>query len=201
MIRKPDSPSGYRFCLDSRGTNAGTKIDRYDTPNVRDIFSEIGGAKYFCRFDMISSYWQFKLADESRPKTAFRANGRNYRYKVCPMGNVQSSFHVQRHMTSMLGDLVGNGAIVYIDDIILYASSAAELEARIRATMERLASWNFYLKASKCIMGLSAMYYNATVAVWRMIASIRLLASSTLVRLNSYAQLLVRQTTSLIIRT
>jgi len=37
MIRKPDSPSGYRFCLDSRATNAGTKIDRYDTPNVRDI--------------------------------------------------------------------------------------------------------------------------------------------------------------------
>ena len=70
------------------------------------------------------------------------------------MGNVQSSFHVQRHMTSMLGDLVGNGAIVYIDDIILYASSAAELKARIRATMERLASWNFYLKASKCVIGL-----------------------------------------------
>ena len=64
MIRKPDSPSGYRLCFDSRATNAGTKIDRYDTPNVRDIFSEIGGAKYFCRFDMISSYWQFMLLDE-----------------------------------------------------------------------------------------------------------------------------------------
>jgi hypothetical protein len=46
-------------------------------------------------------------------------------------------------------------AIVYIDDIILYASSAAELEARIRATMARLAEWNFYLKASKCVIGLS----------------------------------------------
>jgi hypothetical protein len=66
---------------------------------------------------------------------------------------------VQRQMTSMLGDLIGNGAIVYIDDIILYASSAAELEARVRATMERLAEWNFYRKASKCVKaGLPANF-------------------------------------------
>jgi len=154
MIKKPDSPSGYRFCLDSRATNVGTKIDRYDTPNIRDIFTEVAGAKYFCRFDMISSYWQFMLAEESRSKTAFRANNRCYRYKVCPMGNVQSSFHVQRHMTSMLGNLIGNGAIVYIDDIILYASSVEEMEARIKEMMERLAEWNFFLKAPKCVIGM-----------------------------------------------
>ena len=51
------------------------------------------------------------------------------------MGNVQSSFHVQRHMTTMLGDLIGRGAIVYIDDIILYASSVEEMELRIKEMM------------------------------------------------------------------
>ena len=70
------------------------------------------------------------------------------------MCNVQSSCHVQRHMTTMLGDLIGNGAIVYIDDIILYASSVDEMETRIKEMMARLAEWKFFLKAPKCVIGM-----------------------------------------------
>ena len=47
MIRKPDAPSGYHFCLDSRGPNKGIIVSRFDTMIIGDILNEMARSKYF----------------------------------------------------------------------------------------------------------------------------------------------------------
>ena len=79
VIRPSDSPvvivkkkdGSCRFCIDYRRLNEVTVQDAYPLPRVEDSLDVLEGSVYFSTLDLASGYWQFKMKEEEKAKTAF----------------------------------------------------------------------------------------------------------------------------------
>ena len=45
------------MCLDYKGLNRRTVVDKYPLPNIEDIYASMVGSKYFSKIDLLSGYW------------------------------------------------------------------------------------------------------------------------------------------------
>lgn len=70
LVKKKDG--SHRFCVDYRKLNAVTKKSSYPLPNIDDVLSYLGGAKYYTSLDLFSGYWQVEISEESKELTALR---------------------------------------------------------------------------------------------------------------------------------
>ena len=73
------------------------------------------------------------------------------------MGIKQAAGYFQRVMQQVLGDLLYNGVELYIDDIIVYASSFEEYERLTKAVLERLAKAGIVVSPRKSYLGMSEL--------------------------------------------
>ena len=64
VILAPKGDS-WRMCLNYVGINARTKTDRFPLPNIEDIYTWLGGKKYFSKIDLLSGYWQVPMDPKS----------------------------------------------------------------------------------------------------------------------------------------
>lgn len=156
-VPKPDSDSGYRFCVDFRAVNDGVETNPYPLPPISVILLSISVAMFFARLDLKSGYWQFPVAENCKPWLAFFALGQMYTYSVVPMGFVESSFHVQREMCKLFAEYFGRGIFVYLDDIIIYAKTWEEFMQKCRAALSILRAARLFCKRSKCAFGLPSL--------------------------------------------
>lgn len=69
LVRKKDGRP--RFRIDFRKLNAHTTRDAYSLPRIDDTIDTLIGAKYFSNLDLRSSYWQVKMEEANKEKTAF----------------------------------------------------------------------------------------------------------------------------------
>jgi hypothetical protein len=72
MVRKPDSVSGYRFCIDFTEVNKFVVVEPFPMPTIQTVLDHAAGARYFGKLDLRAGYWQFPLAPEDRHKVAFQ---------------------------------------------------------------------------------------------------------------------------------
>jgi hypothetical protein len=59
------------LCIDYRLLNKITVGDKYPLPSVEDVLRDLAGFNYYCPFDLKSGYWQIRIKEEDRHKTAF----------------------------------------------------------------------------------------------------------------------------------
>ena len=138
-----------RITLDYRQLNQVTRKDSYPLPNIADCLDAFEGASFFCALDLRSSFYQVPLAEADRDKTAFITRRGQWRFKSLPMGLCNSPGTFQRLMDLVLRGLTWSSVLVYIDDIVVYAHTAAELRKRLEEVFQRLRSANLKLKPSK----------------------------------------------------
>ncbi len=157
MPRKADGTR--RFCVDLRAVNKLTKKDSYPLPLPSDYLSALEGAKYFSVMDLRSGFWQIPLHEESKPITAFVTPDGLYEFNVLPFGLSNSPAAFQRMMDSVLGSLKFHGALVYIDDILIYSASVKEHFVLLEQVFERLVKANLKVKESKCKFWMKTVRY------------------------------------------
>ena len=152
IVPKPDGSS--RFCINYRKLKNFTTPDQYPLPNIAEIVDLIGQAKIFSTLDLKSGYLQIAIDEASVPKTAFRCHSGLFEFLRLPFGlrNAPASF--QCIMDSVLGDLIGNHCLVYLDDILIFSDNAEEHIRHIQQVFERLRQAGFTLNSEKCHFGL-----------------------------------------------
>jgi hypothetical protein len=69
LIRKRDK--SVRWCIDYRALNNVTNKDTFPLPLVDDCLDTLAGNSWFSKLDANSAYWQVKIKEEDRHKTAF----------------------------------------------------------------------------------------------------------------------------------
>ena len=150
--KKPDAQGivKTRMVIDYRGLNQKTIGDAYPLPNICDILDQLGGAKYFSTLDLASGFHQIPMDQDSQAKTAFSTPYGHYEFKRMPFGlkNAPSTF--QRLMDQILSGLQGNELFVYMDDIVVYASSLEEHSVKLKKLLGRLKTANLTLQPEKC---------------------------------------------------
>ncbi|CAK9832809.1 Retrovirus-related Pol polyprotein from transposon 297 [Anthophora retusa] len=139
----------WRMVIDYRSLNEKTIADAYPLQSIVEILDQLGSAKYFSTFDLASGFHQI-VADQDAPKTAFSTPYGHYQFNRMPFGlrNAPSTF--QRLMDSVLSGLQGNEMFVYLDDIVIYASSMTEHNIKFRKLADRLRRANLKLQPDKC---------------------------------------------------
>lgn len=139
----------YRLVIDFRELNAKTAKLSYPLPNINELIESIGKAKYFSTFDLKSGFHQIELHPEDRYKTGFSSASGHYQFKRLPMGLKNAPASFQRFMNAVLAGLVGKEALIYIDDIIIFADSIEEHREKYLKVMERLNKHNLKINPEK----------------------------------------------------
>ncbi|CAB3989094.1 Retrovirus-related Pol poly from transposon, partial, partial [Paramuricea clavata] len=116
LVRKKDGSE--RFCIDYRKLNAITKKDVFPLPRCDEILESLSGAAYFTHLDLVRGYWQIKVAEQDREKTAFSAPDGHFQFKRMPFGLTNAPATFQRAMNTILAGLCWTDCVVYLDDII-----------------------------------------------------------------------------------
>jgi hypothetical protein len=150
FVQKKDG--SLRMCIDYRALNKITVRNQWPLPRIDELLDQLQGATCFSMGDLISGFHQCTLLEEDRPKTAFRTPMGLYQFKVLSMGlcNAPSTFAALMHR--VLGDMVGNGVLVYLDDILVYSKTWEEHERILEEVLRRLRANRLFLKRSKVLL-------------------------------------------------
>ena len=148
FVSKKDA--SLRLCVDYRALNKMSKRNAYPLPHQDDLFHSMVNARYFTRLDLKSGYWQIRIAVGDEEKTAFRTRFGSYEFLVMPFGLTNASSTFMRMMDSIFHDLLDNGVVVFIDDILIYAQTLEEHELLLAEVLKRLRKAHLYVNPKKC---------------------------------------------------
>lgn len=157
LVNKKDG--SHRLCVDYRELNSNTVSDRYPLPLISDQIARLRGAKYFTCLDMASGYYQIPLHADSVECTAFVTPDGQYEFLAMPFGLKNAPSVFQRTVMQALGDLANTFGVVYMDDVMVAASTKSEALERLQITLDCLTKAGFAFNLKKCSFLKSTVQY------------------------------------------
>ena len=136
LVAKPDG--SFRLCVDYRALNKVTIKNRYPLPLMTELRERLNKARIFTKLDLKNGYHLVRMANEDEEKTAFRTRFGLYHWRVMPFGLCNAPATFQSMMDSIFHDLLDNGVIVYIDDILAYSEDPTEHVQLVQEVLSRL---------------------------------------------------------------
>lgn len=125
-----------RLVVNMRAVNEAIIRENHPMPYLEHFLPKLVGAKHFTKLDLSSAFYHIELDEESRDLTAFMTARGPMRFTRLPFGINAAPEIFQRTMESILNGL--EGTIIYLDDILIFASSESELKERTEETVKRL---------------------------------------------------------------
>ena len=154
------------MCVDYCDFNAQTEKDAFPLIRIDTVWPALTKAKYFASLDLLMGYHQVGVSEQDRVKTAFLTHRGLYVYNVMPFGLCNAPATFQRLMEKVLGQLVGSGVLIYLDDVLLYADDPENLIELLRRVLKRLIDAGLKCKPKKCHLFAEEIHYLGHV-VWR----------------------------------
>lgn len=115
-----------RMVINYKKLNLATVGDSYKLPRKDFILEKIKGCNWFSSLDAKSGYYQLRLAEETKPLTAFSCPPqKHYEWNVLPFGLKQAPSIYQRFMDKSLEGL-NHMCLAYIDDILIFTKGSRE---------------------------------------------------------------------------
>ena len=115
-----------RMVINYKKLNLATVGDSYKLPRKDFILEKIKGCNWFSSLDAKSGYYQLRLAEETKPLTAFSCPPqKHYEWNVLPFGLKQAPSIYQRFMDKSLEGL-NHMCLAYIDDILIFTKGNKE---------------------------------------------------------------------------
>ena len=112
----------YRFAIDYRALNMVTKVQAFPLPTLPDALDIISNATIFSVCDLLSGFWQIKLSEESKHKSAFVCHRGVFEFECLPFGLRNAPICFQNTMECALRGINHLHALCYIDDFALFQS-------------------------------------------------------------------------------
>ena len=87
------------MCIDYRMLNFKTLKNAYSLPRIQDYIDKLNKARHISTLDMISRYWQMRVAEKDIPKTAFNTRYGKYEFLVMrfELTNAPATFQALMH--------------------------------------------------------------------------------------------------------
>ncbi|KAI5191018.1 hypothetical protein NECID01_1248 [Nematocida sp. AWRm77] len=146
----PDGDRKLRLITDMSLLNNITETMKYEIPLAKEMIWEMQGARWFTSIDLKDEYFQIKLREEDRHKTAFRIMGKTYEYCSMPIGYKNSPMILQKMMEEILRDLMKTKKIaVYMDIIMVYTKTREEHMKLVMRVLDTLEQYNLRINIKK----------------------------------------------------
>ena len=148
MVVVPKKSGAIRICVDYRALNENVLREVHPLPTVEENLSKLAGATVFSKLDCNSGFWQVPLEESSRDLTTFITPFGRFRFNKLPFGINSAPEHFQRRIVETLAGL--EGAIVHVDDVLVYGKTQEEHDARLHAVLKKIESARGTLNKDKC---------------------------------------------------
>ena len=150
LVRKKGG--GLRVCVDYRSVNKDTVPDCFSMPRIDKLVDMAGCTKprVFSSLDLMRGYYQVRMAEDSKHKTAFTCHLGLYQYRRMPFGLTNAPATFQRLMSQLFSGSEWTIVFVYLDDILVASSSVEEHVLHVRKVLQRIREAGLRLKPEKC---------------------------------------------------
>lgn len=155
----PKKNGDQRLVVDWRGLNEITIKDRTPLPRISDLLSLLGRARFFSKLDAYSGYNQLRIKEGDEYKTAMLTPFGLFEWLVMGFGLTNGPASFQSFMNEILGDLLRQGVIVYLDDILIYSQSLEEHRILLGKVLDKLKLFKVYLNPEKCTFASSTIEF------------------------------------------
>ena len=147
------------MCIDYRMLNQQTQNDVFPIPRIDEMLQRLDGACIFSKLDMRDGYHQIPMFVDDRQKTAFSCRYGTYQFTVMPFGLSTAPSTFQRMMNSIFFELLDNGVVCYLDDLLIYSRTVAEHKVLLDKVFSILQKYKLYIKESKCHLFLEKVNF------------------------------------------
>ena len=148
LIRKRDGT--LRWCIDYRALNAVTKKDLFPMPLVEQCIDALEGNVWFTKLDANSAYWQVKVNDADKCKTAFITKYGLFQCTKMSFGLCNAPATYTRIMNLILHGLHWKTVLAFLDDILVLGKTFEEHILNITEVLHRFQKYGIKLKPKKC---------------------------------------------------
>lgn len=155
ILKKADGK--LRFCVDLRSLNNCVVADVFPLPNINELLSTLGGARYFSKLDLRSAYHQIRLHDSSKHLTAFITSEGAFQFTRLPFGLCSAANVFQRMVTNIFKGI--GKAIYFQDDILVFVSTLAEHNQVRKTVLHRISEVGLTLCRDKCSFVVEQIEY------------------------------------------
>lgn len=140
----------WRFCIDYRRLISITVKDSHPLLRVDETLDALAGSQWFSTLDFSNGYWQVKVAEGDREKTAFTTGQGLYQLRAMPMGLTNSPATFQRMMELVLRGLPWQVCMVYLDDVLIYSPTFEDHLFSLCKVFSRIQAAGLRLNPTKC---------------------------------------------------
>ncbi|XP_055630284.1 uncharacterized protein K02A2.6-like isoform X1 [Toxorhynchites rutilus septentrionalis] len=138
----------FRLVVNMRGPNKAIKREYYRLPLIDEMKLKLHGARYFSKLDLSNAYYHLELCQESRDLTTFLTETGMFRFTRLMFAVNCAPEIFQREMVRILEGV--KNVIVYIDDILLYATTLEELHKIVAQVLRIMKANSLTINTSKC---------------------------------------------------
>ncbi|XP_046397971.1 uncharacterized protein K02A2.6-like [Ischnura elegans] len=147
-----------RICGDYSCTvNPNCLRDVYPLPTIDELLAKLAGGKFFARFDLSLAFLQLTVDPETAKLLTLNTHKGLFQVHRLSQGLSASPGIFQRTMETLLAGL--KGVVVYLDDILVQASSKEELWQRVREALSRISTAGLRLRPEKCQFGVTSIQF------------------------------------------
>jgi transposase InsO family protein len=162
----PDPVTGeklWRFTNDFVNLNTCSSTESWPLPIISDMLQRIGSLtpkpRRFAKIDFTHGFHQCSLALSAQIFTAFIVSWALYCWIRVPMGLKGAPSYFQSVMQSALGLLLLRICALYIDDILVWGETNAELLSNLRLVFTKLREHNITVHPHKVFIGLNQLEF------------------------------------------
>jgi hypothetical protein len=155
----PKADNTLRLCVDYRGLNKITIKDRTPLPLMTELREQVAKARIFTKLDLRHGYNLIRIAKGDEWKTAFRTKYGLFEYLVMPFGLCNAPASFQAMINEVLRELLDEGVIVYIDDILIYSVTEEEHIVLVRRVLSKLRDAHLCVAINKSRFHVSEVDY------------------------------------------
>ena len=85
------------MCVDYRKLNSVPKPDKFPLPRIDDLLNQLGKLKYFSTLNLVAGFWQIRMNNSPKEKTAFVTRNGTFELQIMPFGltNAPSEAHTE----------------------------------------------------------------------------------------------------------
>jgi hypothetical protein len=159
VIIQKKKDGGLRFLVDYRKLNAVTKKDCYPQPRTEELLNRLGGHRYFTKLDLKSGYFQIRIQEADKEKTAFITQDGLWEFNVLPQGVTNGPPTFQRVMNNLIGTGRWDFVVVYLDDIVIFSHTFDEHRKHLNEILTILDQAHFQINPGKCTIAANEIEF------------------------------------------
>ena len=157
MVVRPKPNGRVRVCVHLIRLNDVVRRERFILPSVEHTLAQLHAATVFSKLDANRGFHQIKLARESALLTTFITPFGRFAYNRLPFGITSAPEYFQKKMYEILDGLPG--VICLMDDCLVFGSSQAEHDERLKALCARLEATGVTLNEGKCVFSVNEVKF------------------------------------------